>query len=231
MNNININGCTIAYLTIGSGENKVIFLHGNGEDHRIFAKMMNKFDLTAYTAYLIDTRGHGESDFKGDFSIQQFADDVLEFIDKLNLGKVSVVGYSDGANIAMAMADKNQEIIDKMVLISGNLTPDAIYMQEKARIKAIYYITYFGQIIKKVKRLHKLQKLMLNDYGINAKKLTKIKVPTLVIGAENDVINPKHTQFIADTLKNGIAIFTPKTTHFNLIDNEHTANEVEKFVR
>ncbi|MFA6867360.1 MAG: alpha/beta hydrolase [Clostridia bacterium] len=230
MNNININGCNLAYLTIGSGEKKILFLHGNGEDHKIFAKMLNKFEPTKYTAYLVDSRCHGDSDCKGEMSIIQFADDMLEFIDKLNLGIVNVVGFSDGANVAMAMASKKQEVIERMVLISGNFNADAIHYQEKLRIKLVYIITSLGLLNAKIRRLHKLQKLMIVDFGINEDELGKIKVPTLVIGAENDVINKNHTELIAKSLVDGIVIFTPKTTHYNIVENEHTALEVKKFI-
>lgn len=230
MNNININGCNIAYLELGSGRKKIIFLHGNNEDHTVFGKMMNKFDPSQYTAYLIDTRAHGESDFKGSITIEQFADDVLEFIDKLNLGKVDIIGYSDGANIAMVMAYKKPEIIEKMVLLSGNFNPKAIIPQERMRIWIKYFFSCFGRLFKEIRRINKLQKLMLVNYGIGKEELAKIDVPTLVIGAEFDVIDHSHTELIANTLQNGIAIFTPKTTHYNLVENEHTATEIQKFL-
>lgn len=57
---IKVNGVRLFYEKMGSGP-AMIMVHGNEEDHRIFD---NASDLLKkhYTLYLVDSRGHGQSD-------------------------------------------------------------------------------------------------------------------------------------------------------------------------
>ena len=58
----------------------------------------------------LDTRGHGRTP-RGDapFTIRQFADDLLAFLDAQGIGKADILGFSDGGNIAMVFALKYPE--------------------------------------------------------------------------------------------------------------------------
>ena len=65
-----------------------------------------------YKVVTIDSRGHGKSDFGGNqLSLGTMAVDLVNVIEELKLGKVNIVGFSDGANIAMLTAIKNSDIV------------------------------------------------------------------------------------------------------------------------
>ena len=65
----------------------------------------------SYT-HLIDTRGHGKSP-RGEkpFTIEQFAQDLKDFMTEKKIGKAKLLGFSDGGNIALAFALKYQQMI------------------------------------------------------------------------------------------------------------------------
>ena len=73
----------------------LIMLHGNGEDHTIFNKATAVLKKH-FTVYAIDTRGHGKSSPVDELHYEDMANDVYEFICKLNLEKPIVYGFSDG---------------------------------------------------------------------------------------------------------------------------------------
>ena len=79
-----INGISLAYLKKGEGEKAAIFLHGNGESSALFAPYLDKIPFEG-SVYAIDTRGHGESEYKEPFTIARFAEDVKAFIKSENL--------------------------------------------------------------------------------------------------------------------------------------------------
>ena len=57
---IQVHGIRLYYEKIGTGK-PLILVHGNEEHHRIFdnaAEILKKH----YTLYLVDSRGHGQSD-------------------------------------------------------------------------------------------------------------------------------------------------------------------------
>ena len=90
------------YLERGAGE-PLILLHGNGEDSSYFFNQMDAFSA-AYHVFALDTRGHGKTERgSAPFTIRQFADDLLSFMDSHALDKANILGFSDGANIAMIL--------------------------------------------------------------------------------------------------------------------------------
>ena len=50
--------------------------------------------------------------------------------------------------------------------------------------------------------------------------LPKIAVPSLVIGAQHDTMNPKHMELIAGSLKHGRYLFCPNGSHMALYDDQ-----------
>ena len=119
--NIKVNGITLEYSKEGTGE-PLILLHGNGEDHHIFDKLAEKLK-EKFTVYAIDSRNHGKSSMTDDFSYETMAEDIFSFINALEPGGVSLVGFSDGAVISLFLALKYPDIIKKMALLGVNLKP------------------------------------------------------------------------------------------------------------
>ena len=91
------------YQEKGTGE-PLILLHGNGEDSSYFKNQIDYFQNT-YRVIAIDTRGHGRSP-RGDapFTIEQFACDLYDFMQEHRISNAIILGFSDGANIAMRFA-------------------------------------------------------------------------------------------------------------------------------
>src|SRR6185295_17679744 len=50
--------------------------------------------------------------------------------------------------------------------------------------------------------------------------LAKITVPTLVIGARYDTMDPKHMEWMAGAVKNGSYLYCPQGSHMALYDDQ-----------
>lgn len=55
-----------------------------------------------------------------------------------------------------------------------------------------------------------------------SKDLPKITVPTLVIGATNDTMDPKHMEWMSTQVKHGRYLLCPKGSHLALYDDQQT---------
>lgn len=87
----------------GSGP-PLLLLHGNGEDSSYFVHQLPVFSRD-FTVYAVDTRGHGKSPRgSAPFTLSQFADDLLDFLDQQGLPQADILGFSDGGNIALLFA-------------------------------------------------------------------------------------------------------------------------------
>ncbi|WP_202814216.1 hypothetical protein [Legionella shakespearei] len=53
-----------------------------------------------------------------------------------------------------------------------------------------------------------------------SKDLEKITVPTLVIGARYDTMDPKHLKWMAEQLKNGHYLYCPNGSHLAMYDDQ-----------
>ena len=78
------------YIEQGRG-NPLILLHGNGESCDYFVHQIEAF-CQLYHVYAPDTRGHGKTP-RGNrpFTIRQFAEDLLGFMDGHGIGKAHLL--------------------------------------------------------------------------------------------------------------------------------------------
>ena len=106
----------------------LVMLHGNGEDHHIFDRMAEIMSRK-FRVILMDSRGHGASrpgaclKRDGMFTIEDMAGDVIEVLDALGEGEAALLGFSDGANIALEAASRFPDRITAVAAVSGNALP------------------------------------------------------------------------------------------------------------
>lgn len=190
------------YIEQGTGY-PLILLHGNGEDHTYFANQISVFAQT-YHVYAVDTRGHGKTP-RGDapFTIRQFADDLSVFMDRLHIEKATILGFSDGANIAMIFALRYPYKVNNLILNGGNLDTGGIKRMVQLPIELGYRVArIFANKSPEAKTHAEMLGLMVNDPAIAVDELAKINVPTLVIAGTNDMVKESHTRLIAGHIKN-----------------------------
>lgn len=66
--------------------------------------------------YALDLRGHGRSDWPGDYSLELMRADVLRFLDTLGLGRVDLIGHSLGGIVAYLFAEDHPQRVNRLVL-------------------------------------------------------------------------------------------------------------------
>ena len=113
------------YTKAGSGP-PLLLLHGNGEDGTYFVHQVKEF-FRDFTVYTIDTRGHGRSPRgTAPFTISQFADDLLAFMDEQGLKQADILGFSDGGNIALTFALRHPDRVRRLILNGANMNPRGV---------------------------------------------------------------------------------------------------------
>ncbi|MEV4293353.1 alpha/beta fold hydrolase [Microbispora rosea] len=101
---VQANGVGIAYRTYGPDDAPpLILLHGLGEGMAGWDGVAGALAADRH-AYALDLRGHGASDWPGDYGLEPMRDDVLAFLDALSLGPVDVIGHSMGGVVAYLLA-------------------------------------------------------------------------------------------------------------------------------
>lgn len=195
------------YISKGQGD-PLILLHGNGEDSSYFDGQIDVF-AKQYQVFAIDTRGHGKTPRgTAPFTIRQFAEDLHDFMDQHQIEKAHILGFSDGANIAMIFAMRYPKRVGHLILNGGNLDPAGVKWATQIPIEIGYRIArrFAGKSDSAGKNAEMLG-LMVNDPNIDPKKLAAIRAKTLVIAGTKDMIREDHTRLIASKIPDAELVF------------------------
>jgi pimeloyl-ACP methyl ester carboxylesterase len=120
-----INGIKIWYAMFGQGE-PVILLHGGLVNSNYWG---NQVPVLAkyYQVIVMDSRGHGRSSRdERPFSYELMASDVIGLMDYLEIRKVAIVGWSDGAIIGLVIAIHHPERLTKLFAFGANSNPTGV---------------------------------------------------------------------------------------------------------
>ena len=219
------------YIEQGTGF-PLILLHGNGEDCAYFTRQIDSFSENFHVIAL-DTRGHGQTP-RGEapFTIRQFAEDLLAFMDQHNIEKAHLLGFSDGGNIAMVFALAHPERVDKLILNGANLDASGVKRKIQIPIEIGYRIAkLFARKSPKAKKNAEMLGLMVNDPNVNPEELSRIQNKTFVIAGDNDMIKDQHTRLIAQSIP-GAELCILQGNHFIANKNPQSFNEaVLRFLR
>lgn len=208
------------YVKKGEGET-LILLHGNGEDLSYFVHQIDFFSQY-FTVYALDSRSHGSSDRgEGELTLDRMSDDLYAFCVSHDISRANILGFSDGANIALLFAIKHPKMVERLVLNGGNLFPMGLKPNVLNEIASDYY-----RIKDKPERIREkeLLRLMLYEPNIKPDALKSIMVPALVVVGKDDMIRRKHSKLIASSLQNGKMIEL-EGNHFVAYDNPVAFNK------
>lgn len=99
----------------------VLFLHGAGMDHSVFAAQTRWFANRGRAALAVDLPGHGESEGAPLPDIGAMAGWTIRLLDALGVEKAALVGHSMGAMVALAAAARHPRRARALGLIGAGL--------------------------------------------------------------------------------------------------------------
>ncbi len=190
----------LAYEEHGTGF-PLILLHGNGESRAYFTNQMEPLSQVR-RVIAVDTRGHGASPRgSAPFTLSQFADDLLAFMDGLRIMQADIIGFSDGGNIALLFALRNPARVRRMVLNGANLYPQGMTALSLGLIYAVYgFTSCTARLFGRGRRTRDLFRLMVREPHIRPEDLRVLYMPVLVVAGTHDMIRARHTRLIAASL-------------------------------
>ena len=210
------NGIKLYYEEYGNKNgDAILFLHGNEENNEIFNFFKDK--LQKYHLYFIDSRCHGNSSY-GTLSYDEMSLDIRLFINSLGIKKPHIVGFSDGAIIAIKLALIYPQL-GKLFLIGPNIDPSGLTVDA---------------IIELRKENSIYSNLCLNEPHIKESELSNIKSRSIIIGGEFDMIESSHLELIKNNIPNSTLYILKGLDHFvikedpikilSIIENELSIN-------
>jgi pimeloyl-ACP methyl ester carboxylesterase len=200
-----VNGINLYYETHGSGR-PLVLLHGGLMSSETFGPVLPQLS-ERHQVIAPDLQGHGRTaDIDRPLDVRLMADDIAALIDHLELDKPDVVGYSLGGGVALQTAVKHPTKVRRLVLVSANLRPDAIYPEMRAQQGQVNATaadfmkeTPMYQLYQRVaprpedfpRLLDKIGAAMSKDFDFTD-EVRGLQMPTLVVCADADMAPPSH---------------------------------------
>ncbi|HEX7843139.1 MAG TPA: alpha/beta hydrolase, partial [Kofleriaceae bacterium] len=227
-----VQGARIYYAVYGKGD-PVVLLHGGLGNSAHFGfqlpALIDRFQVIA-----IDSRGQGRST-KGKLPITYdlMAGDVVAVLDKLAIQRASVVGWSDGGEIALKLGIQFPDRVDRLFVFGANY--DASGSKPRSAPSSTF-AAYTVRCRSEYQRLSKagvpytalvdaLLPLWRNPTGITRDQLRGIKAPVLMADGDHDeVIVLDQIEEMARLIPNGQLKVFESASHFALWQDPDSFN-------
>ncbi|MBK6990197.1 MAG: alpha/beta fold hydrolase [Bacteroidetes bacterium] len=246
--NIKIGDATICYDDFGTSEIPIIFIHGFPFNKETWQPQV-EFLRARHRVIAYDIRGFGKSTSgKEESSIGLFADDLIDFMDALQIKKAIVCGLSMGGYILLNAAHRYPERFEVLVLCDTQCNPDTAEGREKrfdsikkieaeglgdyadASVKNLFCKNTFDTNKKLVSDIHETI-LTTSPSAISATLsalanrsdtcpiLSEISLMTLIICGKEDVITPPAKAEILNTgIKNSSLVIIEEAGHLSNLE-------------
>ena len=104
----------------------ILMLHGNGEEHGIFGRVIDAMVDRGYDVIAMDSRDQGESTRgSGAFTYERMTADAAAVLDDLGVTRAHVLGFSDGGIEGLLLARDYVNKVASLTVIGANLIPKA----------------------------------------------------------------------------------------------------------
>lgn len=204
-----INGIDMYYRIVGKGS-PILLIHGGLSDQHAWDAML-PFLAQHHQVIVADSRGQGSSTRTRDpITYQLMADDYVALLDHLNIDKVDLVGWSDGAIIGLDIAMRFPDRLQSLFAQAANVTPEGStgYLQARADGVPIPELRHYHSIDREIDALWQ------NEPNYTEKDLANITVRTaIVLGDHDTAISRDHTDFIAAAIPGAQLIILPNMGH------------------
>jgi pimeloyl-ACP methyl ester carboxylesterase len=257
MRRILVNGARIAVVDEGRGA-PLLLLHGLGGNHDDWRLQRVEF-AARYRLIVPDLRGHGASERREPFTIQQHARDMAALLAALGIAHAHVVGLSMGGAVAIELALRSPQAVAALVL--ANTAPGFLLTTwqrrrmalKRAVVAAVLGVgavaRLFSQKMFPARHQGRLRRRLIQHasqtsrwvYLASLRALTRwnaearlggIAAPTLVLGAEFDFTSSREKRRWTVLIPRARFVEIPGSRHHSEQDSPARFNrEILEFLR
>jgi 3-oxoadipate enol-lactonase len=231
----------LTYKDLGIGT-PIVLLHGLGSTKEAWVpqhELANKYRLV-----IPDLRGHGETVINENFTIKNFALDIIHLLEHLNIPSAFICGFSFGGIVAQELYKQRPDLVKGLILsnttsyIPPFLANSMINMSQQELIEHIvstglYDASYKEEARKTFHIRDTYMESVKASIGVNYfSVLPTIKKPVLLIGSTHDKVTPSLNLYMMKTfIRRAQIAILQDTGHLSNIEKKDLFNQhIEDFI-
>ena len=197
----------------------VVLLHGglsktSSWDYLVVPALEDDFHVFAY-----DRTAHGfTADRPGSLHFDFQTREAIAYLETVVKEPSHLIGYSDGAIIALLVAIQRPDLVKSVISIGGNFHYSGVdFEMGEPSVSEDDLAEYTlispdapHTLLEKVTRMFKIWD---SEPDISIQQLSNIQCPVLVVSGDDDVVTLKHTQELYEALALGQLAVLPGTSH------------------
>lgn len=151
-----INGLNTKYQTFGEdGGKPFLILHGWGSNYERWAPIAELISKAGFKVIVPDLPGFGKSDvLQTAWNMNNYVNWVEEFVKQINIGDFYLMGHSFGGALAVKLAIKHVQEVEKLFLVSAasvrKRTTQKSVLKNIAKAVKVFAFLPFYPFIRKV---------------------------------------------------------------------------------
>lgn len=197
-----VNGLKLYYEIHGSGK-PLVLLHGGFMTISALGPMLPALAQTRQVI-AVELEGHGHTaDLDRPLRVEQMTEDVAGLLQQLGIAQTDFIGYSMGGVVALGIAIKHPELVDRLVLVSAPYNKSGYYPSIVASWSQISPAGFAGMAMEQVYQqtapdpnhwavfVEKMKESLINLQGWTDEQVKTVKSPALIILGDNDLMLPE----------------------------------------
>jgi pimeloyl-ACP methyl ester carboxylesterase len=216
-------GARIWYAVFGQGA-PVFLLHGGLGHGGNWSYQVPALIAAGYSPVLIDSRGHGRSTRDGRrYTYELMASDVFAVMDTLGIESAALVGWSDGACIALIMGMQAPERVNGVFFFACNMDPSGTNVESASSPVLDRCFARHAQDYAQLSStpddfrdfVSAVVQMMQTEPNYTAAELSEVRVPVAIVQGDGEqFIKREHSEYLAATIPDAELIILPGVSHF-----------------
>lgn len=230
----------IFYETAGEGE-PLLLLHGGFGTVDDFSSQIPELSKH-FRVVAFERPGNGHTaDIEEPFHFSTMAENTVDIIEALGLGPTNLLGWSDGAAIALLVSFLRPDLVNRLISVGGFFNANSVSQKDQDWIRSATPGSFRKSMPTLAKRydeaspdgpahfsivFEKTKRLWLTEPDIKKEELARITSPTLLIVGDRDATIPEHTLELFRSIRGAQLCVIPGATHFLLSEKPAIVNKV-----
>lgn len=217
-----VNGIRMYYEVHGGRHGiPLVLLHGGGSTIEVtFSRVLPIFARTR-TIIALEEQGHGRTtDRDGPFTFESSADDVAAVLEYLKVNKADILGFSNGASVALQVAIRHPNLVRKLVFASSMTRRDGAQPELWEFMKEADFSNMpqplkdaFLRVnpdVEQLKTMHDKDAARMRSFEDVPDDLVRsVRASTLIVLGDQDVVRLEHAVELARKIPGARLLMLP----------------------